>query len=74
MTKRELKRIVSYEGMSEIQKIQREERHQRREERREKSLEISRENDQEESPPESVMTDMKKAWNKKHPVRRKKCG
>ena len=50
--------MVSYESMSDIQKIEREERHQRREARRERSLELHRgrnprENDQEESPPKS---------------------
>ena len=44
--------------MSDIQKIEREERHQRREARQERALELHRgrnprENDQEESPPES---------------------
>ena len=34
MTKREIKKIVSHNGMSNIQKIEREERQQRREERR----------------------------------------
>ena len=58
MTKRELKRIVLHEGMSDIQKIEREERQQRREARRERALELHkgrnpRDNDQEENPPES---------------------
>ena len=44
--------------MSDIQKIEREERHQRREARRERALELHRgrnprENDQEENPPKS---------------------
>ena len=44
--------------MSDIQKIEREERHQRREARRERALELHRgrnprENDREESPPKS---------------------
>ena len=38
----ELKRIVSYEGMSNIQKIEREERQERRESRRERALELHR--------------------------------
>ena len=44
--------------MSDIQKIEREERHQRREARQERALDLHigrnpRENDQEENPPES---------------------
>ena len=44
--------------MSDIQKIEREERHQRREARRERALDLHRgrnpkENDQEENPPDS---------------------
>ena len=47
-----------YESMSDIQKIERDERYQRREERRERALELyrgqnPRENDKEENPPES---------------------
>ena len=53
----ELKRIVSYEGMSDIQKIEREQRQQTREARRERALEmhrgrIPRVTDQEENLPE----------------------
>ena len=54
----ELKRIVSYEGMSDIHKIEREERHQRREARRERALELHRgrsprATNREENPPDS---------------------
>ena len=58
-TKRKIKRIVSHNGMSNIQKIEREERQQRREERRERALVLhkgmsTRATDQERNPTESV--------------------
>ena len=57
-TEEDLNRIVSYESMSDIQKIKTDERHQRREARRERALELQRgqnprENDKEENPPKS---------------------
>ena len=58
MTKREIKRIVSHNGMSDIQKIEREERQLRREARKERALALHRgrsprATDQEGNPPES---------------------
>ena len=41
-TKREIKKIVSHKGMSDIQKIEMEERQQRREERRERASMLQR--------------------------------
>ena len=56
-TEEDRKRLVLYESMLDIQKIERDERYQRREAIHERALELyrgqnPRENDKEENPPE----------------------